>query len=141
MTITIGNGITLGNRIAIQFEVPSSGGGGGGGGGAVTYTESDSTFIGTTAPPWVVTTLFNSGALFAIRTGYSVSNEFLAAINALTAGSVIQLLDNSVGAVTVTLTSGFDGTYTSAGGEQYTATCTSTTTSLLYAITSMTINP
>lgn len=117
-----------------SMELAASGGGGG-----TTFTNSSTTFLGSgDAPPWVVTSVYNGGALFKIATAGTPSSEFISAINALTSGSQITIVDANEGTFTITLTSGFDGTYTTAGNEAYNASCTSTV-GFASQITSITI--
>lgn len=133
MTINIGSGITIGGGITLDT---SSGGGGSG----TTYLESSTTFNGTFGPPWVVTSLYNSGHSFSIRTNNTPSSQFIDAINALHSGSVLTIIDGNAGTVTITFTSGFDQTYTTAGNEYFTASCNATSVDTLYQITSITIS-
>lgn len=110
-----------------------------GGGGATTYTNSSTTFLGNgDGPPWVISSLYNGGTSFKVATASTPSSEFISALNALTTGSVITVVDANEGPITVTLTSGFDGTFTTSGNENYTASCTSPATQG-YNITSITI--
>ena len=112
-------------------------GSGGGGSGSTNYNNTSTTFLGKgDAPPWIITSLFNGGTQFKLATGSAPSSEFIAAINALTTGSEITIIGDE-GTITLTFTSGFDGTFTTAGSETYTASCTSTGTSS--SITSISI--
>jgi len=126
--LTLGMGV---DNVPTSIALPS-------GPSSTTYLEANTTFNGTQAPPWVVTSLYNNGTLFKLTTNSDPSAEFLAAMNSLTNGSQITLLDNSFGEISITLTSGFDGTF-SAGNQSFSANCTSSTVDLLYQITSMTI--
>lgn len=133
MAFEIGPGITFGPGITIQLPAA----GGGGGGGTTTYNNSATTFLGNgDAPPWVVTSVYNGGSLFKIATASTPSSAFISAINALTIGSQITIVDSIEGTVNVTLTTAFGGTFTTNGNEEYAAGCISTV-GFLYSVTSM----
>ena len=83
----------------------------------VTYNEDPtSTFNCSTAPGYVRTVVYGStGAYFRVCTGSAPTADFVAALNALTAGSKVLVNDSSVGPQVITLTSNFNITVTTAG--------------------------
>lgn len=105
------------------------------------YQHSANTFLGNSdAPPWVVTSLYNTGTTFKIATASTPSSQFISDINSLTIGSQITVVDGTYGTFTITLTSDFSGTFTTAGNETYSANCISSPSGqTLSNITSMNI--
>ena len=109
MALSIGGGIRIGGGISI---LPVSSGGV----SFTTYNEGADTFLGAASPaPGYVKSALINGSFLKITLDSAPSSTFMSALNALTTGSKVQVVDAVAGTQTVTLTSGFSGTFTTAG--------------------------